>query len=71
MTSVARAVAAGGGMGLGLRLYIAQQIVLAHRGTLTLERLARVGSPVRVALARRPRGCQGGPTTPTGGQGRG
>jgi PAS domain S-box-containing protein len=47
-----RAVAAGGVMGLGLGLYIAEQIVRAHGGTLSLESVAGVGSTFRVELPR-------------------
>jgi PAS domain S-box-containing protein len=49
-----RAVAAGGVMGLGLGLYIAQQIVQAHGGVLTLESVAGAGSTFRVELPRIP-----------------
>jgi PAS domain S-box-containing protein len=47
-----RAVEAGGVMGLGLGLYITQQIVRAHGGTITLESVAGVGSTFRVELPR-------------------
>jgi signal transduction histidine kinase len=47
-----RAVEAGGVMGLGLGLYITQQIVRAHGGTITLESVAGVGSTFSVELPR-------------------
>jgi PAS domain S-box-containing protein len=50
-----RAVAVGGVMGLGLGLYIARQIVMAHGGSLTLESVAGHGSTFRMELPRAPR----------------